>query len=147
MSTIFSWKTPATIATALTTELNALATTNYSAASSAIDNETSPNIYMNVELVLSSLAVPAGGYAQLFLIQSLDTGSNYEDAGSSTVAPPQAPIAIFPLFASTSAKRTVVTNIVVPPLNFKLIVGNQVGVSFGATLSTLKYRLHNELGT
>lgn len=143
--TTYSWTVPTANTTILSTELNALANTQYTVVSADIDNETNHHLYMDLELVLASLAVATGGYCQAFLIASEDA-TNYEDNGSSTVAPPQAPIATFPLFVSTSAKRCVVSNIVVPPLHFKLIVGNQTGVALGGTLNTLKARFHDEQG-
>lgn len=146
--TVFSWNTPGTLTSILTTQLDALANAQYTVVSADIDNETGKHLYLAVELVLPSLAVAAGGYWQLFAAVAVDSTPNFEDfgAGGATV-PPMAPIAVVPLLSGTSAKRSQASNILIPPFHFKLAVGNQSGVAFAGTLNTLKYRLYDELGT
>lgn len=140
MPTTYVWTTPATIATALSTEMNALANAAYSTVGSAIDNETSPSLYLDVELVLPSLTPTGSPYCSLFLVYSIDSGTNYEDVpNASDVA-----VAIFPFSTATAAKRKVRGNILLLPFKFKPVIQNNMGVSLAGTLNTLRYRLHNE---
>ncbi len=142
MATTFSWTTPATIATALSTELNSLANAAFTAASTAIDNETTPSLYLDTELVLASLTPTGSPSCALFIIYSLDSGTNYEDvANAASVA-----AAIYSFTTAVAAKRQVRGNILLLPLKFKLIVQNNMGPALGATLNTIRYRLHNENG-
>lgn len=139
--TAFSWSAPVSIATALTTELNALANAAFSAASTAYDNETNHHLYIDLELVLASLTPTGAPYCAVFLIAELD-GSNYEDVPNAA----SIPLAIFPFTTAVAAKRQIRSNILVPPLPFKLVLQNNMGPALGATLNTLKYRLHDEQG-
>lgn len=141
MATTFSWLAPIAIASALTTELDALANAAFSAASAAYDNETNHHLYLDLELRLSSLTPTGSPYCAVFLIAELD-GTNYEDAPNAA----SVPIAIFSFTTAVAAKRQVRSNILVPPLPFKLVLQNNMGPALGATLNTLKYRLHDEQG-
>jgi len=140
-ATTFSWTAGTTIASALTTELNALANAAFSAASAAYDNETNHYLYLDLELVLASLTPTGSPYCAVFLIAHLD-GTNYEDTANTA----SVPIAIFSFTTAVAAKRQIRSNILVPPLPFKLVLQNNMGPSLGATLNTLKYRLHSEQG-
>lgn len=142
MATTFSWTTPATIATALSTELNALANAAYTAASGAIDNETTPSLYLDTEIVLASLTPTGAPYCALFIAYSIDGGTNYEDAPNAA----SVSATTWPFTTAVSAKRLVRGNILLLPLKFKLYVQNNMGPSLGATLNTLRYRLHSESG-
>lgn len=135
----FSWATPTSIATALSTELNSLANAAFSTASSEIDNATGLHLYIDLELVLASLTPTGTPYCAVFLTTELD-GTNYEDTANTA----SVPVAIFTFTTATAAKRQIKTNILVPPLPFKLQVQNNMGPSLAASGSTLKYRLHDE---
>ena len=138
--TTSKWTAPEAIATALSTELNALGNGSISAASSAIDNETGLYLYLSVELALASLTPTGVPYCNLYLIKSVD-GTNFEDLSGSMG---HEVIAVFPMATGAAAKRIAIANILIPPLQFKLAVENQTGVSLAASGSTLKYRRHNE---
>jgi hypothetical protein len=140
MATTSKWTAPEAIASALTTELNALANGSISAASSAIDNETGLYLYMSVELALATLTPTGTPYCNLYLVKSVD-GTNFEDLN---VSMGHEVIAVFPMATTAAAKRIAVANILIPPLQFKLAVENQTGVSLAASGSTLKYRRHYE---
>lgn len=138
----FTWATPDAIATALSTDLNSLADGSYSAASSAINNETGLDLYLDLELVLASLTPTGQPYCAIFLLPTLD-GTNYEDTPNAS----SMPIAIFSFSTATAAKRKMMSNILIPPLSFKLVVLNDMNVALAASGNTLKYRLHSESGT
>lgn len=142
MTTVFSWNTPVAIASALTTELNALANAAFTAASTAFNNETGLHLYVDFELVLASLTPTGSPYCAVYAIYQID-GANYEDVPNAS----DVPIAIFPFSTAVAAKRKIRANILLAPFNVKFVLQNNMGPSLGATLNTLKYRLHDELGT
>src|SRR4051812_10678267 len=140
MATTNKWTAPEAIATALTTELNSLANSALSSASSAIDNETDKYLYMELELVLASLTPTGTPYCNVYLVKQID-GSNYED---NTTSATHQIVAVFPLSTAGAAKRIIVSNILIPPCPFKLIVQNNCGPSLASSGNTLKYRRYYE---
>lgn len=146
MATTFSWATPEAAASALTTELNALANATRCAPSAAIDNSSGLYLYMDAELNVTYGTNPStGGYCGLYLLPSLD-GTNYADGDASTVPQKALLVGVFELRASTSAQRLELTRIPIPPRKFKLLVDNQAGQAMGATGNTLKYSRYDETG-
>jgi len=124
--------------TALSTELNSLANNANCAASSAIDNTTNLDLEMEVELVLAAQGAARSTGAQVFLyiVRSIDGGSNYSDVLESIndIA------ATFTLDAATTARREVKSDIRIPPGFFKLYVRNATGQAFAASGNTIRYR-------
>jgi hypothetical protein len=147
MASTFQWTTPDTIASALTTELNTLTNGSYSAASGAIDNETGLFLYVDVELSLASLNPTGTPSCSLFIVKSVDAGSNFEDGGGATAPANEALLCSFSLSTGASTKRRVVANLLIPPLQFKFVLLNNTGVSTAASGNTVRYRRHNEQGT
>lgn len=136
------WVAPESIQSALTTELNSLADGSYTNASSAIDNETDLYKFIDFEVVLASLTPTGSPYVAIYAVPSLD-GTNYADGGGATAPRNSSLLAVLDTSTSTGAKRLVVTNILIPPLKFKLIAQNKCGVSLASSSNTLKYRRHN----
>lgn len=136
MATTNKFTAPEAIATALTTELNSLANAGLSAASAAIDNEAGLYLYMELELVLASLTPTGVPYCSVYLVKQID-GTNYED---NTVSATHQVVAVFPMSTAVAAKRIIVSNILIPPCPFKLIVQNNCGPALAASGNTLKYR-------
>lgn len=129
---------------AMTTELNSLASTG-SALSSAIDNDTDGDIYMDVELSITYGTNPtAGSLIELYVVRSLD-GSTFED-GSTTgpVVPANGLVGSFVLRATTSTQVMIIPGVAVPPKEFKLMVvaktTGQTAASSGNTLRALFYK-------
>lgn len=129
-----------TLATALSTGLDALATATNSAESTAVDNTTGLDLFMDLELVLAAqgAARSTGATVEVYMDVSLD-GTNYADASETTAEL----VAVFPLDAATTARRAVRRDIPVPPGLWKLFVRNVTGQAFAASGNTLKYRLHS----
>jgi hypothetical protein len=146
MAQTFKWVAGEGATSALTTELNSLASNAFSSASAAIDNTTGLYPWMDVELYLASFTPGSGSpYCAMWIIYSLD-GTNYEKTpnGSSGDKPPDA---IFPLEASVAqASRVVIPNIPIPPLKFKLILRNVSGAALASSGNTLKYNRHYAQG-
>ena len=135
----------------LTTTLNALAnaTTDLSAA---IDNSSNLCTFMDLELTLASLDLSAQSNPSvaIYLVESVDGGSDYEtgeDAQSADIEMPTADqlCAVFGLRKSDAAeaKLRVKSMIPIPPGHFKLLLRNNTGVAFAATGNTLAYRTYN----
>jgi hypothetical protein len=140
----FTWATPESIQSALTTQLDALGNAVFSASSSAIDNLTNLYQYIDLEVVLGSLSPTAGAYVDVWLEPTLD-GSNYADHGKAL----QTSHLLCSLqldTAAATAQRLVKTNVPIPPYSFKLALRNGAGVALNASGNTLKFRRHNEQG-
>lgn len=140
MTSTQKWATPLTIATALTSEFNSLASGSLTAASSAIDNLTDLYQYMGLELVLASLTPVAPNNVEIYLFKSIDD-TNYEDV-SATLS--QCLVAVIPVTTGTGAKRSAVSNILIPPFKFKLVAKNNTGVGLAASGNTLSIRRYYE---
>lgn len=121
----------------------ATATATNSAASSAIDNTTNLDLYMDLELVATAAGVArtAGATVAAYLTIALD-GTNYADVNETTAEL----IAAFPLDAATTARRLTVRDIPIPPALFKLFLRNNTGQTFGAA-TLLNHRTHSVLST
>lgn len=141
MATTQKWTAPETIQTVLTTQLNSLANGAQSAASSAIDNETDLYRWAEVEVVLASLTPTGSPYVSILLIQSLDSGTNFEDLSTSAL---HALVAALPFTTTTGAKRIVSRPFPIPPLQFKAVLQNQAGPALAASGNTVRLRRFNE---
>lgn len=149
MATTFKWTAwtdrSASTGGTISTELNALANGAFSAVSGIYDNRTNLDEWAGFLINLPSLAVAAGGYLQIFLIDSLD-GTNFEDAASATQPGSHQLVATVSLNATTSAKVVITAPFRLPPANIKWVVKNAAGVALAATLNTCKLFTCNEQG-
>lgn len=145
MPTEIKWAEPGSTQTYLTTELNSLAD-GANKLGAKIDNvadgENETHIDVELNLAAQGSARSADARVELYLLESLDdTNFNYGD--DSTDPPATALVGVFPLDAATTARRVVLSNIPIPPLDFKLLAINETGQAFAASGNTLKYRLHS----
>ena len=144
MANIGKWNAYRGIVSVLTTELNSLANNTISAVSAAIDNSTNLDIYADFELVLASLSPTAGAHIDVYIALALD-GTNYPADAAATMRL-QTTQLLFSLGIGTTAstaQRLDIRQVVIPPGTFKIYLDNQAGVSFGATLNTLKMNAYN----
>lgn len=125
---------------ALTTELNSLASAGTSSASAAIDNTTNRDLFMDVELYVATQGAsrPVGATVELWMVMTLD-GTNYSDAVRNVADL----VAVFPLDAGTTARYVHRRDIPIPPSNFKLFVYNNSSQAFASSANTVKYRTHS----
>lgn len=124
----------------LTTELNSLANNTASSSSSAIDNTSALDLFMDIELVVAAQGVArsSGAYIAVYMSHALD-GTNYDDTNTTTGEL----AATFLLDATTTARRRTIRDIAIPPGLFKLWAYNATGQALAASGNTVKYRLHS----
>lgn len=130
----------ASIASALTTELDALGNNSNTAASSAIDNTSNLDLYHDLTLTVATQGVArsAGATIEIYMTMALD-GTNYDDVSHETAEL----VAVFSLDAATTARQLTRRDIPVPPGLFKYFARNRTGQSLAANSSLLEYRAHS----
>jgi len=143
MATV-TWNSPASITTALSTELNSLAN-GTRAVSGAIDNETNLSRFLDLELKVAEQGAARDdtAHVDVHILYSVD-GTNYSFGDASTDPSAASPVAVFALDASTSERYVTLTGIHIAPLKFKLLLVNQTGQVLAASGNTIKQRTHNE---
>ena len=125
-----------TIASILTTELNAMA--NNALVLSAATSLTETNyLECDVEAYFTFGVAPTSGTGfSVWFLRTAD-GTNYEDGGVS-VTPSRAPDLVIPARAVATAQRVIVQGYV-PPGNFKVLIKNDAtGQALSASGHTLK---------
>lgn len=130
----------ASIASALTTELNSLANAANSVASSEIDNSTALDLYHDLTLTVAQQgsARSAGGFVAVYMVHALD-GTNFDDVQETSAEL----VAVFPLDAATTARQATRRDVPVPPGKFKYFVRNVTGQALAASGNLLEYRPHS----
>ena len=130
----------AAINSVLTTELNSLANNADSAASSAIDNTSNLDLFVDLTLSLAAQgsARTAGGTVSVYMVQALD-GTNYDRVHYQTAEL----VATFTYDAATTATQSTRRDIPVPPGLYKFFVRNQTGQALAATTNILETRYHS----
>lgn len=129
----------ASIASALTTELNSLAHNANSAESSAIDNTSNLDMFVDLTLTLGTQSArSAGATVGVYLIMALD-GTNYDRVNETTAEL----VAVFHYDAATTATQSTRRDVPIPPGLFKLFVRNQTGQAFASSGNLLEYRAHS----
>ena len=86
----------------------------------------------------------APAFIELWLLRSLDGGTNYED-GSSSVAPGRPADIIIPVRAGTTiTPRPGVSGLVLPPGWYKPIARNQTGPSLPASGNLIRFAAYSQ---
>lgn len=128
--------------TLLSTELNGL-TSGSRALSDPHDNTSDLDIYADFELVVAYSVAPSAGAktCELYIVPTID-GENY--ATASTLLNPQRflMVGVFESVAPsvTTPERLILTQITIPPRNFRVLIRNQSGQNWAATGNTLRMR-------
>ena len=130
----------ASIASALTTELNSLGNVSTSSASSAIDNTSALDLYDDLTLTIATQggSRSAGGTVVVYLVPALD-GTNYDDVHATTAEV----AAVFTLDAATTARQVTRRDVPIPPALFKYFVVNLTGQALAASGNILERRPHS----
>lgn len=129
------------LTTILSTEFNSLASGSSTAASSAVDNSTNLDLYIDLlGQVTFGTAPTASGTLDVYLLPSLDN-TTFEDAktGASPFVAKAMYLGAMELQAIVTAQAKTLTWGPLPQY-FKLVVVNNSGTAFPASGSTLKYR-------
>lgn len=131
--------------TLLTTELNSLGNNAASAASGAVNNLSSLDLYCDLILHLASLSPGTGAYVSIYILVSYDGGTNYPSATGSVLRNQASQLwCTIPLDTTAStAQDIVVRNLVMPPQKFKVVLDNQAGVALNASGNTLSIESYN----
>jgi len=138
--TTLKWSS-GTASSKLTTELNSLASGALSSGSAAIDNASGLYQYMDAELFIATgTTPPSNAYYSLYLFKSID-GSNFEDIST---AAKHAIVGVFPVANTSAAHRVVLSNILIPPLQFKVALENNTTLALPTGSNTLKIARHYE---
>lgn len=140
------WETLPAPTAYLGAELNALANAGLVlGAAIATGNE----MWMNVELAIAAQggARSAGAYVAIYMVRSIDGGTNYGYGSGSLVPGAHTLACVLPLDAATTA-RVVNALVFIPAASHvKLVLENRTGPAFAATGTTLKYGLVSQQAT
>ena len=136
-----------TLLTLQTTELNSLASAALiissvgGASGKFTNNDTAQGIYCDLFFNLGTVTtMSVGANLAGWFLTSPDSGTTYE---SLTVVPPRAPDFVVALDATTGNKVYAARRVVLPALQFKVLVQNNSGQSFTASGNTLKAAIYS----
>lgn len=127
-------------------QLNALANNGFSSLSSAHDNSSNLDRWGFLELKLGSFTATAGASVSVYLVPSVDGGSDYNDTPSSTNPGGHMLVATLSITSGASAKIAVTSvPFALPPGHFKFCVRNQTGAAFAnSATNALVFYTSNE---
>lgn len=135
------------VANWLTTELNALGNSSGNTLSTlgAAFQNTNARVFADVEFVAGGTYTPlAGGFIEVWMLRSLDGGTNYED-GSASVAPGRAPDIVLPVRAGTTiTPRAGASGLIIPPGFYKALARNQTGATLPASGNLIRFAMYSE---
>jgi hypothetical protein len=136
------------VTTWMSSELNSLA--NSSTTTLAISSvggtsgvftpNSPPYLYADAEFVAGGTFSPtAGAFIEVWLLRTLDAGTNYED-GSASVAPGRvADFIINVRNGTTITPRAGVQGIILPQDKYKVLVRNQCGVALPSSGNIIRF--------
>jgi hypothetical protein len=127
------------VSSAMTTELNSLASSTGKAISSAFDNSTNLDLFDDLQLTVTFASAPtAGTVVELYLLPSIDGGTDYADGSTSVLPQSSLYVGGFAVRAVTTAQKMIVRGVALPPGLFKYLVQNTTNQAFPASGSTLE---------
>lgn len=133
------------VANILTTELNSLASSSGNTLSTlgAAFQNTTGRLFSDGEFVAGGTLSPvAGAFGELWYLQSIDGGTNYED-GTASIAPGRFADLTIPVRAGTTiTPRAGWSKWELAPSFMKPIFRNQLGVSLPAASNLVRHALY-----
>ena len=139
------WEAPAGPTTYETTDLNSLADGGNVLCDIISNDQTGElYLYMDLELYLNTQgsARDADARVEVYLLPTVD-GTNYAYGDASTDPSQALKVGDFYFDAATTARRTIVRGILLPPEDFRFLVMNETGQAFASSGNTLKYIKYN----
>lgn len=128
---------------ALTTELNALADSGYSAVGPLLDNSVNLDRFCIAVCAVDFVSAPTlNSVISLFAVVAVD-GTNYEDGGASLRYPDDSYCGVFQNFNTMAAQLFVTKPFELRPFKTKFALLNQSGQAFPATGSTVNFYTFN----
>jgi hypothetical protein len=119
------------VSNAMTTELNSLASSTGKAISSAFDNSTNLDLFDDLQLTVTFASAPtAGTVVELYLLPSIDGGTDYADGSTSVLPQSSLYVGGFAVRAVTTAQKMIVRGVALPPGLFKYLVQNTTNQAF-----------------
>lgn len=141
MST-FPWDTPAAEASICTTGLNSLADGSSPTLANCTEIANGTGLYTHgvVEISLASLNIAAAtGFVSLYLVP--DFGNGYPEMTATTNVPPASLwISNVNFVLKNGTQLQASKPFLLPPLDFKIVPQNRLGVALAASGSMLKIR-------
>jgi len=123
------------IATLLSTEMNALSTNTNTVVGSAYSSSGN-YLFAEVEVSLTLASTVAPNFAALLWLLRAPDGTNYED-GSNTITPARCADVLWPMRSGSTTQR-MTKRIVLPPGTFIPLFRNECGAALTASGHTVK---------
>lgn len=150
-ATDFLWEGAGTYGLAVTnwlsTELNSLASSAANTLSTlgAAFQNTTGRVYADVEFLAGGTFTPTtAAFIELWLLRSLDGGTNYED-GTAAIAPGRAPDLVIPVRTGTTiTPRGGGSGLILPPGFYKPIARNQTGATLPASGNIIRFAAYSQ---
>ena len=140
-----NWETNPSLVSAISAGLDALANAGR-AISAAINNSAALDMYMDLELYLAAQdpARSAGARVDVYLLSSLDGGTNYAYGATDLTPGGENLVWSFSLDAAVTARYATSRPFVIGPGHHKLLLINNTGQALAAENNTLEYRIFSE---
>lgn len=143
---VTKWQTPASVETILTSTLDSLATGNNKITTTAVSNDASSELTLYGDFILSlalqASARDSGARVDLYLLPRSD-GTNYPYGSDSLVPSNNQFVGSFLFDAAITARHAILRNIILPPMDFQVLVINQTGQAFASSGNILRFRRYN----
>jgi len=144
MATV-KWSALSSRGSVLGAELNGVVSGAFTALGTAYDNTANLDRWGWVELSLGSLNPTAGASVYIYLVPSVDGGTDYDDGPASTNPAAHLLVAVMNLKTGAAAKKVVtLTPFALPPCKFKFAAKNQSGVTLAGSANDLQFYTSNE---
>lgn len=145
MANAINWEASPARTSYLTTELNSLANAG-KVLGAAIDNSSALDMYMDLELYVAvqGSARSAGARVDIYLVSSIDGGTNYGWGDATDTPPGECLVWSFSLDAATTARYCVSRPFPIGPGHHKIVILNATGQALKADSNVLQYRLLSE---
>lgn len=135
------WSSLSSVNTALSTELNSLAS-GARAMSTAVVGNTATLAEFRLTVTFAS-APSVNSPVSLFLLPSIDGGSTYADGGTSVDPAVNLQAATFYVQSVGTQQVLKVKDVVLPSGNFRILLRNDTGVAFSSSGNTLGYATYD----